>query len=119
MTNRGKALAGLAGAAASIGALGTGLVSSDDIGHLFSEAVQNKIAQAGFFFTFAAWLHSGRVKKEIAIQFGAISKAINDVAAALREDLAKHAERISKVEDGFLKISSRVDALEKANKGEK
>lgn len=71
----------------------------------FSETSQNQIAQAGFFFTIAAWLHSGRVKKEIKANFEALTTAIEKVADAFREDLQRHADRLDN-------ISTRVTTLE-------
>lgn len=57
-----------------------------------TETATNQIAQAGFFFAAAAWIHSGRVKKEIARNFGAMTDAINNVANALSSDLKNHKE---------------------------
>lgn len=71
----------------------------------FNAVTENKIAQAGFFFTMAAWIHAGRVKKEIATQFTVVTDAINNVAQALRSDLAAHGARLDHV-------SIRVDSLE-------
>lgn len=59
---------------------------------LLSDAANNEVAQAGFFFTLAAWIHSGRVKKEIAKHFNSLTEAINNVAVTLRQDLDKHAD---------------------------
>lgn len=85
---------------------------------LASSAASSQIAQAGFFFTIAAWIHSGRVKREIGKNFSSITDAINNVATALREDLQKHGERLDKHEVKLDKISGRVETLEKLNRGE-
>lgn len=71
----------------------------------FNAVTENKIAQAGFFFTMAAWIHAGRVKKEIASQFSIVTDAINNVASALRSDLAAHGQRLDHV-------TVRVESLE-------
>lgn len=71
-----------------------------------SETAQSQIAQAGFFFTLAAWLHAGRVKKEIARNFEALTNALNSVALALRKDLDGHREILAN-------HSIRLDNLEK------
>lgn len=73
--------------------------------NLLSETSQNQIAQAGFFFTCAAWLHAGRVKKEIKLNFEALTHAIDKFADAFREDL--------KVQSAILNnLASRVQILE-------
>jgi len=106
MINSFKKTAGIAGGA------GLGMFAISDpeavIQGIMATA-NSQIAQAGFFFAVAAWIHSGRVKKEISKNFGAITEAINNVAAALRLDLQKHGERL----DG---ISQRVDNLERDKK---
>lgn len=79
----------------------------------FGAALNNQIAQAGIAFTFAAWIHSGRVKKEISSQFTYVTEAINNVATALRQDLAAHAVQISEIKDGFIELNIRVEYLEK------
>lgn len=75
------------------------------IKNFLSETAQSQIAQAGFFFTMAAWLHAGRVKKEIAKNFTALTTAIDGVAQALRRDLdgqrkilENHATRLENLE---------------------
>lgn len=78
----------------------TGLVG------VMSQAAQSQIAQAGFFFTLAAWIHSGRVKKEIKLNFTTLTEAINNIAKTLREDLEKHGKRLDSLE-------GRVQTLEK------
>ena len=86
-------------------------LDSEQIKLIFGEAASNQIAQAGFFFTIAAWLHSGRVKKEIKENFSSLTKAINDVASAFREDLKAHSEQLNN-------LASRVQSLEEKTKGE-
>lgn len=76
------------------------------------EAVSSQVAQSGFFFTLAAWLHAGRVKKEISEQFSILTAALNNVAAALKQDLAIHSGRLDNVESGIKIINERVTALE-------
>lgn len=71
----------------------------------FSDTAQSEIAQAGFFFTIAALLHSGRMKKEIRLNFEALTISIDKVAKAFHDDLKHHSEKI----DG---LSHRVSSLE-------
>lgn len=54
---------------------------------LFGDATQNELTKMAFLFTAAAWIHSTRVKKEIKENFTSLTTAINEVAAAFREDL--------------------------------
>ncbi len=94
------------------GGFGTGLglffaFDPATIMQIMSDTANSKIAQAGFFFTIAAWLHSGRVKKEIKLNFVALTEAINNVANSFREDLAKHGERLDN-------LAGRVEHLEKS-----
>lgn len=95
------AIAGLVG-------FGTGVASpenADAVVKLLSETAQSQLAQAGFFFTIAAWLHSGRVKKEIRENFSALTQAIDNVANAFREDLKLQGARLDN-------LASRVSSLE-------
>lgn len=64
-----------------------------------SDTAANQVAQYGSFFTLAAWIHAGQVKREIRSQFEIVTIAINNVADVLRQDLDK--------------LNSRVEALEK------
>lgn len=84
-------------------------IDPEQLKYIFGEAASNQIAQAGFFFTVAAWLHSGRVKKEIKENFSSLTQAINDVASAFREDLKAHSEQLKN-------LSSRVQSLEEKTK---
>jgi len=98
----------------SAGAAGATYITASDPAaamEVLLSVVNNELAQAGFFFALAAWIHSGRVKKEISKNFASITDAINNVASALRQDLQKHGERLDN-------ISDRVETLEKANKGD-
>jgi len=60
----------------------------------------------------AAWIHSGRVKKEIAAQVTAMTTALNNLASALTKGLEDHAERIEKVEFGVNELKGRFQELE-------
>lgn len=71
----------------------------------FGDTFQSQFSQTLAMFGLAAWIHSGRVKKEIAAQTGNVVSAVNNLALALRQDLASQASRIDVVEN-------RVDALE-------
>ena len=97
-------LAGLVGFASGMGISPT-TEQVDAISKLFSEATQNQITQAGFCFTLAAWLHAGRVKKEIRENFAALTESIDKVALAFRDDLKAHAARLDN-------LSERVTSLE-------
>lgn len=79
--------------------------TAEPIIKLLSDTAQSQITQAGFFFTLAAWLHSGRVKKEIRENFLALTVSIDKVADAFREDLKAHGERLDN-------LTSRVTTLE-------
>ena len=71
-------------------------------------ALQSQVTQFGVAFALAAWIHSGRMKKEIGTQLSSVTAAINNLGTALRQDLAALSERIGQVE-------SRMDKIEGAN----
>lgn len=56
---------------------------------------QSQIAQTGFFFTVAAWLHAGRVKKEIKDSFTGLTESLNSLSAALRQELKIHSDKLA------------------------
>lgn len=80
---------------------------------LFSAALQSQVTQFGIAFSMAAWIHSGRMKKEIANQLSGITAALNNLGEALRQDLKIQSDRIEKVENGVNELKSRVINLEK------
>lgn len=84
----------------------------DAVMALMGEVAHNQIAQAGFFFTIAAWLHAGRVKKEIAANFSHLTDAINNVAKSFREDLARHSETLKNQSVELATLSERVQNVE-------
>lgn len=51
-----------------------------------------------FLFTLAAWIHSGRVKKEIKEQFQTLTHAIYGVKSELGVIIDDHADRIDRLE---------------------
>lgn len=86
------------------------------IQEFLGRAVNHEVAQFGFAFMLAAWVHAREMKKEIATQMGSIATSIDDVAKALREDLSKQSSRLEKVEDGVNKLNTRVEKLETKEK---
>lgn len=87
-------------------------LSHEQVSTFMSEGANNQIVQAGFFFTIASWIHSGRVKKEIKNSFNSLTEAINNVASSLREDLKKHSEKIDNHTEVIHTLDSRVTSLE-------
>lgn len=104
----------------SIGAL-IYSINPDWVSSFLNEALQLQVTQFGIAFTLAAWIHAGRVKKEIKFQVeamtSAMTEAINNVAVTLRQDLSAHAERITRVEDIVFKNTGVMKAS--AKKGDK
>ena len=84
----------------------------ENVTRTFGAVANSQIAQAGFFFTVAAWLHAGRVKKEISSNFAHLTKAIDNVSLAFREDLARHSEKLEKNALELANLSSRVQNVE-------
>lgn len=66
-------------------------ISPESILNLLSSAAQSQVAQYGATFSLAAWIHSGRVKKELG--------GIKDALMALLE---KESRRIDQI-DGRVK----------------
>ncbi len=64
-----------------------------------NDAAQSQVATFTVAFGLAAWIHSGRVKKEIASQLSGITLALGNVAEALKQDLASQSKRITLVEE--------------------
>ena len=60
----------------------------------------------------ASWIHSGRVKKEMASQLSSITLAINSLASALKEELASHSERLELVTKEVSILKDRVKKIE-------
>ncbi len=96
-----------AGVSVGVGAGALALFKTDPSAAIqyILDICRNQMAQAGFFFTLAAWLHSGRVKKEIAKNFMGMTDAMNNIATVLSRDLKKHGERLDNLTD-------RVETLE-------
>lgn len=82
---------------------------SEEVTKVLSQTAQSQMAQAGFFFTLAAWLHAGRVKKEIRTNFESLTVAITQVAEAFRSDLKAHGQRLDN-------LANRVESLEERTK---
>lgn len=102
-----SAVIGWIGGTVYIGSHFTFAINPEAIQNFLGEAASNQITQAGFFFSMAAWIHSGRVKKEIKSNFVGLTEAINNVADSLREDLKNHSNKLDN-------LDSRVKNLEKA-----
>ena len=111
MTDQGRKNIGLTVALGSLAGIIYG-ISPDYVVSFLSETAASKVAQYGFFFTLAAWIHAGRVKKEISNQFSPLTEAINNVASTLKDDLAMQAERLDTMEKNFTGLTIRVDRLE-------
>ncbi len=76
------------------------------VSDLISKGLSHQVTQFTIAFGVAAYIHAGRVKKEIASQMSGITGAINSLADALKKELSEHSARIEK-------LTSRVDSLEK------
>ncbi len=76
------------------------------ISDLISQGLNHQVTQFTIAFGIAAYIHSGRVKKEIASQVSSITGAIDRMADVHRVEQADTSTKIEK-------LTSRVDALEK------
>ena len=84
-------------------------IDPETIQTFLGEAAANEVTRAGLFFTLAAWIHAGRMKKEISSNFSSLTNAINNVAESLREDLKNHSDKLDN-------LNSRVTILENNRK---
>jgi hypothetical protein len=108
-----KHVATSGGIMASFSVLGYQLFENPEaVAKLFGDVAHSQIAQAGFFFTVAAWLHAGRVKKEISLNFTHLTDAINKVSDAFRADLSKHSETLKNQSTELAILSLRVQNVE-------
>jgi len=80
-------------------------VPADTILQYASEAFSHQVTQFVFAFSIAAWIHSGRMKKE----FKSLTLAVNDLGSALRADLGALNSRIGVVEKTVVSITERLN----------
>ncbi len=95
------------------------LVDPEHLVELVDDGLRHQIVQFTVAFGIAAWIHSGRTKKEIAKQFAPLILAVNNVADTLRKDLVAQKELIGvltkNVQDlktDVTKLNTRVSTLE-------
>jgi hypothetical protein len=79
------------------------------VSDLISQGLSHQVTQFTIAFGIAAWIHSGRVKKEIASQVTSITGAIDRMASA-------HVAEATNTSTKIDQLTSRVDALEKGKK---
>ncbi len=92
-------------------------IDLESIQTVVSAGLSHQVTQWITALGIAAWIHSGRVKKEIKAQMGAMVDAINSLGDTLRKDMAADRERIGRVEMGFGILTMRLDKIE-TKKGE-
>lgn len=103
-------MAGMVGGGLGLG-FWYGVAPESFIQHL-SMIAQNQIAQAGFFFTLAAWLHAGRVKSEIRSAFSSLTESIDSLGATLSQQLQDHATKLSDHEKKLAFMASQLSQFE-------
>lgn len=90
--------------------------SIDSMTSLLSQGLQSDYAKMSFAFTMAAWVHSGRMKKEIKANFTELTAAINAVASAFKKDLEAQSKIIQDQTNLLAATISRVEVLETVGK---
>lgn len=75
-------------------------LTQDSVMAFLGDALSKQITQFTVAFSLAAWLHAGRVKKEIKAQFEALISVI-------KQDLNLQAERLGKLEGRMSKIENQ------------
>ncbi len=86
----------------TVAAISYGVVPDHALSFL-SEAASHQVTQNLFYFALAAWIHSGRVRKEIRF----LTQSISDLGAALRQDFSALSNRVGNVEENVAKIIER------------
>jgi hypothetical protein len=81
----------------------------DTIQTFLGAALTHQVTQFTFAFSIAAFIHSGRMKKEIASQVSGITASIDGVTKALKDEILNQNSRIGSIE-------KRVEILEKGDK---
>ncbi len=81
------------------------LLDPDLITKYLSATLAADLTHQIFLFSLAAWIHSGRVKKEIRAQFSTLTNAIHGVE--------------NKLGPAIQHLDFRITVLETRNKGEK
>lgn len=69
-----------------------------DLTSILGNALNSQVSQFGIAFLLAAWVHSGRVKKEIKSQMSLAIEAVNNVGDMLKKDLQAQGSRIERIE---------------------
>lgn len=82
-----------------------------------SDIANNQIAQAGFFFTLAAFIHAGRVKTEIRAAFSSLTDSINSLGTTLSQQLKNHESMLSDHKEKLDKLGEAVTELQKTKQG--
>lgn len=118
-----KQYVGILGGAGTIYAFATGILTSEMVIGWAAAASHNQVVQAGFFYMAGQWLSNvmltrkfAKFQGEVLDSFNAFSESmktsLNNVAEALRADLATKASR-QEMKAEFDKVNGRIDALEK------
>lgn len=104
---------GLGISAVVSGGLGT-LYGIDPVSFMqhVSAVANNQIAQAGFFFTLAAFIHSGRVKTEIKSAFLTLTDSLNQLGNTLSQQLHEHSEKLDAHQKKLDALSTTVTELQ-------
>lgn len=72
----------------------------------------SSVTHYGIAFAIAAFIHSGRVKREIAGQMSILIDSINKLGESLRNDMNRQSQRIDFVSNEVGTLTSRVETLE-------
>lgn len=67
-----------------------------------------QVIHYGGLFLLAAFMHARQVRKEIQLQFVAVSAALNNVADALKQDLKSHSTRLDNIENDVKLIKTKL-----------
>ncbi len=86
-------------------------MSPESIIAMFGEALNHQVTQFGIAFTMAAWIHSGRVKKEIKAQGVILVASIDGLALALRTEISQQNDRITEHAKRIDGLSEKLEQL--------
>lgn len=106
-----KRIAGVAAVVGGSAGVYYGMNPTGFIQHL-QDVANSQMAQAGFFFTAAAFLHAGRVKAEIRNAFTSLTDSINNLGNTLSQQLKEHTEKLDAHEKKLVFLGTQVSELQ-------
>lgn len=113
-----KFIAKVVAAGAVVGTAVVAAVSPDMLESVvknLSDASQTEFAKNCTMFALAAWIHSGRLKKEVRSNFASLSLSIDKVAEAFHADLESHKKILDNLAGRVASLEAKQPQTQKEN----